>query len=160
MGCKGSEVRIFSPRPIESKEKANLRIGLFLWCGFVPHFVPHDCRYTTMTNDLDASASRNPFPIHRPDWNSRGCEWGRLLEWQDDDGKMHQWAMPLELLEGDGADVRRELVRRGLQTSSNQNERNLLSAYIKTWPVQARGCCVERLPKHSRGARRLFFGAQ
>src|SRR5438093_2106814 len=45
---------------------------------------------------------------------TRMGEWGRLLEWRDDDGIRHQWAMPLELLQGDGSDVRRELARLGL----------------------------------------------
>ena len=34
--------------------------------------------------------------------NAKSGEWGRLLEWSDDDNVMHQWAMPLDLLEGDG----------------------------------------------------------
>lgn len=29
--------------------------------------------------------------------DAHGNEWGRLLEWQDDDGIMHQWAMPSSL---------------------------------------------------------------
>jgi putative DNA primase/helicase len=80
--------------------------------------------------------------------NERNGEWGRLLEWHDDDGKRHQWAMPLELLEGDGTDVRRELARLGLQISSSQTERGLLSAYIKVFPVEARARCVDRLGWH------------
>ena len=34
--------------------------------------------------------------------DARSGEWGRLLEWRDDDQVRHQWAMPLELLQGDG----------------------------------------------------------
>lgn len=30
--------------------------------------------------------------------DAQSGEWGRLLEWQDDDGITHQWAMPLSLL--------------------------------------------------------------
>ena len=41
-------------------------------------------------------------------------EWGRLLEWIDDDGIKHQWAMPLALLQGDSTDMRRELASLGL----------------------------------------------
>ena len=33
--------------------------------------------------------------------DAKSGEWGRLLEWQDDDGVMHQWAMPLALLHSD-----------------------------------------------------------
>src|SRR3989338_247803 len=46
--------------------------------------------------------------------DAQSGEWGRLLEWQDDDGITHQWAMPLALLQGDASDVRRELARLGL----------------------------------------------
>lgn len=46
--------------------------------------------------------------------DAKSGEWGRLLEWWDADGVRHQWAMPMELLQGDGVDVRRELARQGL----------------------------------------------
>lgn len=75
-------------------------------------------------------------------------EWGRLLKWQDDDGHIHQWAMPLELLESDGAEVRRELARLGLHISHNQLARGLLAAYIKIWPIENRARCVDRLGWH------------
>ncbi|MEO7128148.1 MAG: DUF927 domain-containing protein, partial [Rhodoferax sp.] len=63
-----------------------------------------------------------------PRHGTKRVEWGRLLEWQDDDNVMHRWAMPLELLESDGSDVRRELARLGLQISPNQAARGLLAA--------------------------------
>lgn len=56
--------------------------------------------------------------------------------------------MPLELLEGDGSEVRRELARLGLHISPTQAARNLIAAYIKVWPVEARACCVDRLGWH------------
>lgn len=80
--------------------------------------------------------------------DEKNGEWGRLLEWQDDDGTKHQWPMPLELLEGDGSDVRRELARQGLRISSNPTARNFLAAYIKVWPVEKRARCVNRLGWH------------
>ena len=96
-------------------------------------------------NDRPAKWICSPLQVVAKTRDERNGEWGRLLEWCDDDGKMHQWAMPLELLEGDGTDVRRELARLGLQISSNQSERGLLAAYIKVIPVEARARCVERL---------------
>lgn len=60
----------------------------------------------------------------------------------------HQWAMPLELLEGDGTDVRRELARLGLHIATSRAARDLLAAYIKVWPVDQRARCVERLGWH------------
>lgn len=80
--------------------------------------------------------------------DEKSGEWGRLLEWQDDDDVTHQWAMPLELLESDGSDVRRELARLGLHISPNQSARGLLVAYIKVWSIEARARCVERLGWH------------
>jgi putative DNA primase/helicase len=80
--------------------------------------------------------------------DEKNGEWGRLLEWQDDDNHIHQWPMPLELLEGDGSDVRRELARLGLHISPNQSARGLLAAYIKLWSVEARARCVDRLGWH------------
>jgi uncharacterized protein (DUF927 family) len=80
--------------------------------------------------------------------DEKSGEWGRLLEWQDDDGHTHQWAMPLELLESDGLDVRRELARLGLQISPSPSARGLLATYIKVWPIDARARCVDRLGWH------------
>ena len=75
-------------------------------------------------------------------------EWGRLLRWQDSDGVAHQWAMPLELLQGDGLEVRRELTRLGLQISPTKAARDLLGTYLQVWPAKARARCVERLGWH------------
>jgi putative DNA primase/helicase len=52
------------------------------------------------------------------------------LEWQDDDGINHQWAMPLALLQGDASDVRKELARLGLAISPNRTSRDLLASYL------------------------------
>lgn len=75
-------------------------------------------------------------------------EWGRLLEWQDDDGITHQWAMPLALLQGDASDVRRELARLGLSISPNRTARDLLASYLQVFPVDARARCVDKLGWH------------
>jgi uncharacterized protein (DUF927 family) len=75
-------------------------------------------------------------------------EWGRLLEWCDDDGQPHQWAMPSALLQGDGIEVRRELATGGLHIAPSGKARNLLTAYIQTTPVNVRARCVKRLGWH------------
>jgi uncharacterized protein (DUF927 family) len=56
--------------------------------------------------------------------------------------------MPVELLEGDGIDMRRELARQGLSIATARVARDLLPAYIKVWPVNQRARCVERLGWH------------
>lgn len=77
--------------------------------------------------------------------DAQSGEWGRLLEWQDDDGITHQWAMPLSLLQGDSSDVRRELARLGLSISPIRVARDLLTSYLQVFPVEARARCVDKL---------------
>lgn len=72
----------------------------------------------------------------------------RLLEWQDEDGITHQWAMPLALLQGDASDVRRELAKLGLSISPNRTARDLLASYLQVFPVEARARCVDKLSWH------------
>jgi putative DNA primase/helicase len=80
--------------------------------------------------------------------DTKSGEWGRLLEWQDDDRVVHRWAMPMELLQGDGCEVRRELARQGLSIAPGTQARDLLSSYLQVWPVKDRARCVERLGWH------------
>lgn len=74
--------------------------------------------------------------------------WGRLLEFDDLDGMRHVWAMPMELLKGDGAEYRGVLLSMGLQVSTAQKARNLLTQYIQTAKVDIRARCVERTGWH------------
>jgi uncharacterized protein (DUF927 family) len=90
----------------------------------------------------------SPLSIVALTRDAKSGEWGRLLEWQDADGVMHRWAMPMELLQGDGADVRRELARLGLHIAPGKASRDLLSTYLQVWPVEARARCVERMGWH------------
>jgi putative DNA primase/helicase len=71
--------------------------------------------------------------------------WGLLLQWPDIDGVIHQWAMPLELLEGDALSVRRELAEQGLRIAANRAAGDLLTTYIKVWPASDKVRCVSRL---------------
>ena len=74
--------------------------------------------------------------------------WGRLLQWRDADEVHHQWAMPLELLQSDGAEVRRELARLGLSIAPGKTARDLLASCLQVWPVKMRARCVDRLGWH------------
>lgn len=91
----------------------------------------------------------SPLRVRAKTRDAKSGEWGRLLEWGDDDLVRHQWAMPLELLQGDGADVRRELARLGLAISPGKKARDLLASFLQVWPVEDRARCVERLGWHS-----------
>lgn len=99
-------------------------------------------------NELPPRWVCSPLYVKAMTRDAKSGEWGRLLEWCDADGVLHQWAMPLELLQGDGADVRRELARLGLSIAPGRAARDQLASYIQVWPVEARARCVERLGWH------------
>lgn len=90
----------------------------------------------------------SPLAVVAMTRDSFSAEWGRLLEWQDSDGVAHRWAMPQELLQSDGLEVRRELARLGLHIGASRAARDLLGTYLNVWPVKQRARCVERLGWH------------
>ncbi len=71
--------------------------------------------------------------------------WGRHLVWLDDDGIEHTLAVPLERLEGDGVELRKELANKGVKISQQRQARDLLCAYIKEWPTKKRARSVSQL---------------
>ncbi|WP_250470227.1 MULTISPECIES: DUF927 domain-containing protein, partial [unclassified Caballeronia] len=75
--------------------------------------------------------------------------WGRLLEWKDADDHPHVWAMPMEMLRSDGADMRGELARLGLDIAPSFRARNKLTEYVTTAKPKARGRCVTRTGWHN-----------
>ncbi len=96
-------------------------------------------------NQLPARWICSPLYVVAKTRDAKSGEWGRLLEWKDDDGITHQWAMPLSMLQGDVSDVRRELARLGLAISPNKSSRDLLTSYLQIFPVEARARCVDKL---------------
>lgn len=67
---------------------------------------------------------------------------GYLLQFKDADDVIHQWAMPAELLAGDGTDYRRELLSKGLRIAPGKGARDLLTNYIQSSKPQDRVRCV------------------
>lgn len=95
-------------------------------------------------NETPARWVCSPLHVVAKTRSAASSEWGRLLEWQDDDGVRHTWAMPMELLQGDGSEVRRELARLGLSLSTSKSARDMLATYLQVWPVNLRARCVDR----------------
>lgn len=75
-------------------------------------------------------------------------QWGKLLQWQDPDGQFHEWAMPMAALQGDGAEVRRELAAGGLEISQSLKLRNALIGYLTEAKTMLRARGVERTGWH------------
>jgi hypothetical protein len=77
---------------------------------------------------------------------SDGFNHGRLLSWPYDSGRArHCWAMPMELLAGDGCDLRRYLLSGGLPISSNRRGRELLIDYLQSSRPGRSVLCVDRV---------------
>lgn len=79
-----------------------------------------------------------------------GSEWGRLLEWTDLDGRLHQWAMPVRLLAGDGTEYREHLLDDGLVIEPGRQARDGLHSYIAVCKPAARATAVSRLGWHDK----------
>lgn len=62
-----------------------------------------------------------------------GRGWGRLIQVIDDDGQPHLWAMPMEMLAGDGAEMRRALMNRGLTIAGDKGARAALTKLLMDW---------------------------
>ena len=103
----------------------------------------------------------SPLRIEALTRDETGSEWGRLLVFDDRDRRRHQWAMPCSMLATEGADLRAELLRQGLDISSSSKARKLLIDYIQQASPKVTARCVTRtgwhgdtfvLPKETFGA--------
>jgi uncharacterized protein (DUF927 family) len=90
----------------------------------------------------------SPLHITAQTRDADGNAWGRLLEFADNDGRAHQWAMPLELLAGDGSEYRRALLSVGLEIAPSTKARQRLAEYLQTAPVTTRARCVQKTGWH------------
>ncbi|MDQ7075035.1 MAG: DUF927 domain-containing protein [Gammaproteobacteria bacterium] len=80
--------------------------------------------------------------------DTHGESHGRLLEFVDSDGVPHQWAMPMEMLAGDGLEVRKRLMSQGLSVAQSRKSRDLLGMYIQTQQPKDKALCVDRIGWH------------
>lgn len=86
----------------------------------------------------------SPVSVLASTRDSRNHSWGRLLQWADGDGHIHRWAMGSDLLQTDGADVRRMLASRGLAIAPSRQSRELMQVFLQTWPAPKRARCVDK----------------
>ncbi|HLO75020.1 MAG TPA: DUF927 domain-containing protein [Magnetospirillum sp.] len=88
------------------------------------------------------------FKIEAETRNAHGDDWGVLIAWTDNDGREHQWAMPRQLLAGDGSEVRARLLAGGLMVNPSAKGRSLLNHYLLEARTDARARCVETTGWH------------
>ena len=65
-------------------------------------------------------------------------QWGKLLQWEDPDNRSHEWVMPMSALQGDGAEVLRELAAGGLELIQTSKARFALLEYLGACKVDLR----------------------
>ncbi len=80
--------------------------------------------------------------------DAQGNAWGRLLTWQDADGRKHVWAMPMAMLAGSGEELRAELLRQGLEIAQHADRRRMLGEYLQRERPTVTARCVERTGWH------------
>lgn len=88
--------------------------------------------------------------------DNRNESWGKMLRFRDKDNVDHFWAMPMELLSGDGSELRSKLYEKGLPyIAIGRKLRPLLLNYLQTaQPDKGRRArCVDRTGWHDE---RLF----
>ena len=84
----------------------------------------------------------SPLHIDAVTYDSAGNSFGRLLRFCNTLGAWRQWAMPMELLRGDGADMRGVLLSMGVQIDSSNTGRNALGSYLQNRVPARRMECV------------------
>jgi putative DNA primase/helicase len=80
--------------------------------------------------------------------DSDGSSWGLLIHWRDDDGRDHQFALPREMLAGDGSDARRVLMRQGLFIAGSKIARSLFNNFLLQVKSPNRALATERIGWH------------
>lgn len=90
----------------------------------------------------------SPLRIEAVTRDANGGEWGRLLVFNDGDGREHRWAMPMSMLAGSGEELRAELLRQGLLITSDTARRRRLLDFIQWERPSKAARCVGRTGWH------------
>jgi putative DNA primase/helicase len=80
--------------------------------------------------------------------DENSVSWGVLLRWKDPSGVQHEMALPTQMLQTDGADMRRALADQGLTIAANQSGRQHLQTYMLVWNPGRFARCVHRMGWH------------
>ncbi|MBS3021643.1 hypothetical protein DJFAAGMI_04417 [Comamonas sp. PE63] len=74
----------------------------------------------------------SPLHVDAVTFDNTGANFGRLLRFRNTLGKWGQWAMPMEMLRGDGADLRGVLLSLGVHLDSSNAGRHMLANYLQS----------------------------
>lgn len=73
----------------------------------------------------------SPLHVDAVTHDSTGANFGRLLRFRNTLGQWKTWAMPMEMLRGDGADLRGALLSMGVHLDASNTGRNMLATYLQ-----------------------------
>lgn len=82
----------------------------------------------------------SPLHIDAVTHDAHGGEFGRLLRFKPTRGDWRTWAMPMELLAGSGEEMRRELLRQGVEI--DPKHRQELALYLQARPPKKQIQCA------------------
>lgn len=71
--------------------------------------------------------------------------WGRVLEFRDNEGHHKKWVMPMEMLAGRGDLLHSTLLNMGLALSTSSKAKNLLAQYIQACKGNEIAVCVNHI---------------
>lgn len=74
----------------------------------------------------------SPLKIVAETQTQSGENYGRLLEWKDSQNRSHRWAMPIELVHSQGAELAKYLASNGLEIMPSRKHHEKLAFYIAT----------------------------
>ena len=77
--------------------------------------------------------------------DEKGNNWGRILEFIDSDSIKKEYVMPMELLSGNGEELRRELLSRGVLIAAAPEARKKIEAYLAGSQPGVRATCVDKV---------------
>ncbi|SFK87390.1 putative DNA primase/helicase [Nitrosomonas aestuarii] len=97
---------------------------------------------TNKDNDITKTRVCSPLHIEAVTYDSQNNNFGRLLRFQTTLKVWRNWAMPMELLKGDGSELRGELLAMGLEIQPGLKVRNLLSTYLQSNPPNKQIQCA------------------
>ena len=112
------------------------------WVGVVTD------KQTGQTSEAEPVWVCSPLAIDAQTRDPQSSEWGRLLVFPDNDGKVHRWAMPMRMLAGSGEELRAELLSEGLVITSNPGMRRMVADYIAREKPSTTARCVARTGWH------------
>ena len=74
--------------------------------------------------------------------------WGILLQWADANGVEHNQAIPMEIFQTDGTELRKTLANQGVRITSDKKGRDLFQTYLMNYKCEKNILCVSKVGWH------------